>query len=126
IAPDKQSLSGRWDRLQSERNTTKKDELFHPDRDRSINRKVNVDLGPYHVRTTTVAQDHDTVVAPCRYAFRSLDRQWIIPDHRLLSMARSQLWECLSNRQTFVTAPEDVSPTGGPALTLTALIPDQH
>jgi hypothetical protein len=29
----------------------------------------------------------------------------------------------LSERQTFATAPEDLSPTSGPALTLTGLIP---
>jgi hypothetical protein len=41
-------------------------------------------------------------------------------------MARPQLWSQLSDRQVFATAPEDVSPTSGPALTLTGLIPDQH
>jgi Type ISP C-terminal specificity domain len=29
-------------------------------------------------------------------------------------------------RQVFATAPEDLSPTSGPALTLTGLVPDQH
>jgi hypothetical protein len=41
-------------------------------------------------------------------------------------MARPELWKCYSGHQVFLTAPEDVSPTVGPPLTLTGLIPDQH
>src|SRR4051794_35872276 len=46
------------------------------------------------------------VVPPVRYASRSFDRQWIIPDHRLLSMARPRLWGVLSDTQLFLTAIE--------------------
>jgi len=66
------------------------------------------------------------VVPPTRYAFRSFDRQWIVPDHRLLSMARPDLWAIVGDRQLFLTAPEDLAPTGGAPLTVTGLIPDQH
>jgi hypothetical protein len=36
------------------------------------------------------------------------------------------LWELHSERQVYVTAPNDRSPSAGPALTFTALIPDLH
>jgi hypothetical protein len=126
IAPDAQSLAQRWNALRAEKDLKKKEPLFHADRDRSVARAVKVDLGEYHVRTVTVAQDTGPVVEPCRYGFRSYDRQWIIPDHRLLSMARPELWRKLSDEQVFITAPEDVSPTSGPPFTLTNMIPDQH
>jgi hypothetical protein len=126
IAPDVGSLEQRWKTLQSEKDLGKKEHLFHADRDRSIARNVKVDLGSHQVRATTVAQDTGQIVYPTRYGFRSFDRQWIIPDHRLLSMARPELWRKLSEREVFLTAPEDVSPTSGPPLTLTGLIPDQH
>ena len=43
-----------------------------------------------------------------------------------MSRPRPELWAQLSEREVFVTAPEDLSPTSGPPLTLTGLIPDQH
>jgi hypothetical protein len=126
IAPDAQTLEKRWDILRNENNLKKKEHLFHPDRDRYLTKVVKVDLGSYQVRPVTLAQDHGPVVAPIRYAFRSFDRQWILPDHRLLSMARPDLWAVLSDRQVFLTAPEDLSPTAGSPVTITGLIPDQH
>ena len=92
IAPDIQSLEERWDALRREKDPEKKQNLFHPDRDRYLSKVVTVDLGSHHVRSVTVAQDQGPVVSPCRYAFRSFDREWIVPDHRLLSMARPELW----------------------------------
>jgi Type ISP C-terminal specificity domain/N-6 DNA Methylase len=126
IAPDTQTLEKRWDILRNEKNPKKKEHLFHPDRDRYLSKVVKVDLGPYHVRSVTVAQDQGPIVPPTRYAFRSFDRQWILPDHRLLSMARPDLWAVLGDRQVFLTAPEDLAPTSGPPLTITGRIPDQH
>ncbi len=126
IAPDAQTLRQRWEVLRRENNQEKKENLFHPDRDRYLSKVVKVDLGPFRVRSITLQQDQGPVVAPTRYAFRSFDREWIIPDHRLLSMARPDLWAVLSDRQVFLTAPEDVTPSAGPPLTIAGLIPDQH
>jgi hypothetical protein len=36
------------------------------------------------------------------------------------------LWSAFSDRQVFATAPDDVSPTSGPAITFTGLVPDLH
>ena len=41
-------------------------------------------------------------------------------------MARPQLWSQLSDRQVFLTAPEHLSPTTGPPVTFTGLLPDMH
>jgi len=43
-----------------------------------------------------------------------------------MSRPRRELWSRLSDRQVFATAPEDLSPTSGPAITFTGLVPDQH
>jgi hypothetical protein len=126
ISPDPQTLERRWDVLRKEKNTEKKEHLFHADRDRYIAKPVAVDLGSYHVRPVTVAQDQASVVAPVRFGFRSFDRQWIVPDHRLLSMARPQLWAEYSPKQLYLTCLEAHSPENGPAITFTGLIPDQH
>lgn len=70
--------------------------------------------------------DQGSCVEPTRYGFRSFDRQWIIPDNRLINRPNPRLWESWSDRQVFLTAPSDRSPTDGPALTFTSLIPDLH
>jgi hypothetical protein len=77
-------------------------------------------------RSISVALDKGDVVTPIRYGFRSFDRQWIIPDNRLLNRPNPKLWEAHSGRQVYLTVPHDRTPTNGPALTVTALIPDLH
>lgn len=124
IAPDKESLERRWDTLRNEKDADNKKYLFHPDRDRYPTKAVSVDLGPHRVRSITVERDQDPVVEPVRYGFRSFDRQWIIPDHRLLSMARPQLWERASARQVFLVGLGSHSPTSGPAIALSGSAPD--
>jgi len=110
----------------SENEVAKKAELFQPERDRKINSVVNVPLGPFSTRSVIVANDWGPVVTPVRYAFRSFDRQWVIPDHRLISMARPALWEGYSVKQVYLTAPEDRTQECGAAFTITHLIPDKH
>jgi hypothetical protein len=121
IAPDVQTLERRWEVLRKEKNPERKVHLFHPDRDRYLTKVVTVDLGSYRVRRTTVMQDKEPVAPPCRYAFRSFDRQWIVPDHRLLSMARPRLWAEYSSKQVYLTCLEAHSPENGPAITFTNL-----
>lgn len=132
IAPDEDSLKQRWGRLQHEKDPVKKDILFHSDpgegqaRARYVTKLVNDELGSFPTRLISVAQDKGELIKPIRFGFRSFDRQWIPPDIRLMSRPRPQLWNWLGDGQVFLTAPEDVSPTSGPPLTLTGLIPDQH
>jgi hypothetical protein len=126
IAPDTETLEKRWEVLQKEKNLQKKEELFHPDRDRYLAKVVKVDLGAHHVRSSTVAEDKGPVVQPIRYAYRSLDRQYVIPDHRLLSMARSELCDRHSPKQVYLTCLEAHSPENGPAVSFASLIPDNH
>ncbi len=126
IAPDAESLRRRWTRLQKTPDAEERAALFGPEPDRDIYRVVTVGLGAHGVRKVSVAKDDQPVVPPVRYAFRSFDRQWIIPDHRLLSRARPKLWNLEGKEQVFLTTLEAHSPTSGPAITLTNLVPDQH
>jgi hypothetical protein len=73
-----------------------------------------------------VSTDVKPIIHPVRYAFRTLDRQWIIPDNRLINRPNPTLWETHSGKQVYLTALEAHSPTSGPAISLTALIPDVH
>jgi hypothetical protein len=59
-----------------------------------------------------------------RYAFRSFDRQWIIPDNRVINRPNPELWWAHSEAQVYLTALLRTSPLTGPSLTITGLIPD--
>jgi hypothetical protein len=131
ISPDIATLENRWKALQRENDPEKKELLFHPDpgvgkaRARYVSKTVTEELGSYPTRSTSIERDKQPLVSPARYAFRSFDRQWLPPDIRLLSRPRPDLWAHYSIRQIYLTALEASSPTSGPAITLTGLIPDQ-
>ncbi len=129
IAPDAESLHRRWDRL-IHAAASEKEALFHPHLvegepgDRHINRTVLNAIGNNEVRDVTVASDRGPCITPIRYAFRSFDRQWIIPDTRLINRPNPQLWNWHSAQQVYLTAVAQVAPSDGPALTFAAAVPD--
>ncbi len=128
IAPDIQSLEDRWRVIQNERDLSRKEVLFHADHGdapaRHVQRVVSDNLGPYITRSVSVADDGAPVVPPVRMAFRTLDRQWIIPDIRLFTRPRPKLWESHSNFQVYATGLEAHSPKSGPAITFAGDILD--
>jgi hypothetical protein len=131
IAPDAESLQQRWEKLINAP-ADKKEALFHPHLrngqpgDKHSKRVVVKGLPGYEPRPKPIADERGTCNAPVRYGFRSFDRQWIIPDNRLINQPNPELWETRSQQQVYLTAPSDRSPTAGPALTFTGLIPDLH
>ena len=70
--------------------------------------------------------DAGAVIRPVRYGYRSFDRQWIIPDGRLINQPNPTLWETHSSRQVYMTAVQAHPPSAGPAVTFSATIPDLH
>lgn len=146
IAPDAQSLSRRWMALTSEKDQHRRAELFHPHLrdgkpgDKHVAKAAKALPGHHgplrsvedllearsHASTSAEAAQKLAMVNPAPYGFRSFDRQWIIPDNRVINQANPGLWAAHSDRQLYLTAPMDRSPSGGPALTLTCLVPDLH
>ena len=57
-------------------------------------------------------------------AYRSFDRQWLIPDKRLLAEPRTFLWRARDARQIYVSEQDVQKIASGPALVFTGLIPD--
>jgi hypothetical protein len=128
IAPDKETLERRWERLVIEKNAGRREELFHPHDggDKTSMKASKVGLAGHEFRSQSIASDKAKVIAPMRYAFRSFDRQWIIPDNRLINRPNPALWRAWSDKQVFLTAPEDRAITIGPAVTCSSWIPDLH
>ena len=129
IAPDADSLIKRWNTL-IKAPVGQKEQLFHPHLnkkglgDRHVSKVLKKGLGNYAFRTISVANDKSDCIAPVQYAFRSFDRQWIIPDNRLINRPNPEMWEAQSNGQVYITALSRSSPANGPALTVTGLMPD--
>ena len=130
IAPDQQSLEERWKALVAETDPNRKEMLFHPHRrggqlgDKYSGKVVVEGLFGHKHRVVSVAKDMDKAVTPTRYGYRSFDRQWIIPDSRLLNQPNPTLWNTHSAQQVYLTALMRHAPSSGPALTFTGLVPD--
>jgi hypothetical protein len=131
IAPDADSLNKRWQTLVNAK-PTEKMSLFHPTlrdgepSDRHIHSVVQYGLAGHQPRTVTLAEETRPCLPPIRYGHRSFDRQWIIPDPRVITQPNVALWESYSDKQVFLTALMAHAPTSGPALTFTGLLPDKH
>lgn len=144
MAPDAQSLHARWERLIAEEHPERRATLFHPHLRRGLPgdkhiSKATIGLASFHGPLASIASsianarqpaatqaDFDMlkINKPIPYGFRSFDRQWIIPDNRLINQPNPGLWEIFGEKQVFLTALARSSPRDGPAVTLTGLIPD--
>lgn len=130
IAPDNESLARRWGRLISEVDPVEKERLFHPHlrngkpSDKHIRKIVKTTLGKNTAPTGAIISAQGQMMEPSRYAFRSFDRQWIVPDARLINQPNPTLWERMSADQVYLTALDAHSPDGGPAISFSGLIPD--
>jgi hypothetical protein len=131
IAPDQRSLIDRWQTL-IHAPMNEKEELFHPclrngkPAGKYSTKVVTQALPGQPKRLLSVAEEKKDVLPPVRYSFRSFDRQWIIPDNRVLNFPRPQLWDIYSPSQLYLTAFLAESPTSGCALTIAGNIPDLH
>jgi hypothetical protein len=131
ISPDAESLHLRWQALVGAP-PEKKELLFHPHMlsgalgDRHSERVVKDGLPGLAHSAKSVASERGTCPDLVRYGMRSFDRQWIIADNRLINRPNPELWSSRSEHQIYLTAPGDRSPTAGPALTVTAAVPDAH
>jgi hypothetical protein len=129
MAPDAESLQRRWAQLVSAAEEDK-ERLFHPHLrngkpgDRHVHKTTATALMGGAAPAMAVAADAGACAPPIAYAFRSFDRQYLIPDARLINQPNPTLWAMRSERQVFLTAIPAKTPTGGPAVTLTGLVPD--
>lgn len=129
IAPDSESLRYRWDAL-IQAPAEEKEELFRPHLrggkpgDKHTKKVVKQGLGRSPGNRTKIADELGACTEPICYGYRSFDRQWIIPDARLINQPNPNLWETHSERQVYLTVLTRSAPRSGPALTVTGLIPD--
>jgi hypothetical protein len=124
IGPTPDVLHDRWRRL-LQLSSEERAAAFRQTRDR------NLDSSPADLREAAVrlrplrglAPDA-ACLEPVRYAYRSFDRQWVLPDARLGDFMRPALWRAASRRQVYLTSLLTNVLGPGPAVVATALVPD--
>ena len=125
-APYGAILLERWGRLVAEDNPKRKRQLFKESRDR----KIDTQVGPLPGRSAsagTIADERGPCLPPERVAFRSFDRQWIIPDNRLLHGPSPDLWRASTVPGQLFLAEQHAHPiNSGPGIVFATLIPDIH
>jgi len=148
IAPDAQSLADRWNRLLSMKDDAQRAAWFHPHLrdgkpgDRHIDKSGRLLTGTREVVISIEAgiQSRGSgdpellqlsgkalkLAKPMRYGFRSFDRQWILPDSRLINQPNPALWQNHGPKQIYLSGLMAHSPSDGPAITATAHVPDLH
>jgi len=124
IAPDRETLSDRWQALlQADDRAT----AMRASADRSPDRAYAADPrgGPAATPLNDLPEAAPTpTIVP--YAMRSFDTQWLLADGRLLSRPRPALWQAHSPRQRYFATSLSLPLGKGPALTVSAAIPDLH
>jgi Type ISP C-terminal specificity domain/N-6 DNA Methylase len=125
--PNAETLRNRWDKLMGETDAPEaQSEMFKEGRDATMDKgKKPLPGGDVHRATSgKLRQDRVTQPRPIRVGYRSLDRQWVLPDSRLMDMPRPDLWAARIPGQVFVVEMHSKPINDGPGLAFSALIPD--
>ena len=124
IAPTPEVLRQRWQHL-LELPPEARAAAFGPTRDRDIDRAPPDLLDPAKRLPPLRELPVDAAcVEPVPYAYRSFDRQWVLPDARLGDFMRPALWRIAGPRQLFLTSMLTNVLGAGPAVVATRLVPD--
>ena len=126
IAPDVDTLERRWRRLLRLRGA-RRSEAFRETADRTTAGSYGPALAASGDRAPIANLPAGAPMPEARrYAWRSLDRQHIIADARLISRPRPDLWRAHGERQLYLTGLLTAALGGGPALVACAEVPDLH
>ncbi|MFF0436004.1 type ISP restriction/modification enzyme [Streptomyces sp. NPDC004327] len=122
VAPDRRTLRARWDRLAAARGA-EREALFRSSRARTPASSVAA-LPGQRTGTVRLAREPGPCPEPVRLAHGPFDEQWLLPDHRLIDAARPELWRVADEHQLFAVEQGYVPGAAGPALLVTAALPD--
>jgi hypothetical protein len=140
IAQDKDTLVARWKHLVSYQNQDadgaaheelyvlrrKKATLFKETRDRKIGGQYKDIMGENTLPVLLSVPADSPCPALTAYGYRSFDRQWCFLDNRLGDFLRPSLFMVYSAKQIYFASIFTQPLGNGPALTLSANIPDLH
>ena len=123
-APAEETLRARWNRL-IKAPANARAALLKETPDRRVT-AVAAPLPNFPRRPGTIAEETSPCPALARIAYRAFDRQYLIPDARIIDRARPELWQVTSDCQVFAVEQHDEPLAAGPGLLFTADVPDMH
>ncbi|WP_333768290.1 type ISP restriction/modification enzyme, partial [Streptomyces sp. IBSBF 2435] len=123
MAPDPATLRDRWALFAAARGEAERAALLRPTRARGLHSRV-AQLPGHRTPTTALAGEDGRCPEPVMIQHGAHDRQWLIPDHRLIDAARPELWRVLDDRQIFAVERAYLPEAREPAVAFSALLPD--
>ena len=123
-APAEETLRARWNRL-IKAPANARAALLKETPDRHVT-TIAAPLPNFPPRPGTIAEETSPCPALARIAYRAFDRQYLIPDARIIDRARPELWQVTSDCQVFAVEQHDEPLAVGPGLLFTAEVPDMH
>ncbi|MGW3496220.1 type ISP restriction/modification enzyme [Streptomyces sp. NPDC001020] len=120
-APDADSLRARWGALMRAE-PSGREALFEPSRARTLHTSVG-QLPGRAGGTGRLLRASGPCPEPVRVLHAPFDEQWLIPDHRLIDVARPELWRVADPHQVFVVETAAASGSAGPFLLVSSLLP---
>ncbi len=124
-APHPEILHTRWHTLICA-DPEEKPALFKETRDRTLSSKKDPlpNTAAHHV---PLGKETRGCPSPKRVSYRAFDRQWLIPDSRVIDFARAELWAAEPQQgQLFFNEQHSQAISSGPAVVFSTLIPDMH
>ena len=127
-APNAETLRRRWHTVMGESDPEIQAEMFKEGRDATMDKGKEPLPGndTHRASAGSLRLDRVTRPHPVRVGYRSFDRQWLLPDSRLMDMARPNLWAARIPGQVYVSELHTETIGPGPGVVFTALIPDFH
>lgn len=104
-SPDAASLKARWDAFVKAEGPDR-DTLLEPTRSRTLHSAVG-QLPGRSTGTEKLIRASGPCPEPVRVLHAPFDEQWLIPDHRLIDVARPELWRVADERRVFVLETPD-------------------
>ena len=124
-APDRAALTARWRQFVAA-DQAARETLLEPTRARGLHTAV-AQLPGHGGATAELAAETGECPDPVRILRGPFDRQWLIPDHRLIDAARPELWRVRDDHQVFAVEQARLprtAPGAGPPVVFSALLPD--
>ncbi|MGW7275273.1 type ISP restriction/modification enzyme [Streptomyces sp. NPDC054864] len=122
MGPDAASLRARWARF-VQADTAERERLLSPSRTRTLHTAV-AQLPGHQGATVPLAAASGPCPEPVRVLHGPFDEQWLIPDHRLIDIARPELWRVAGEGQLYLVEQGHVTGSAGPAVLASAVLPD--
>lgn len=125
ISPSKQVLVRRWNALLAAPPSGRRG-MMKETRDRTISTTI---VGLLHSGALRPVSSLGKAAKPEgveRYGYRTLDRQWLIADNRIVDFPRPRLWGSRGDQQIYLTTLTSTKPGSGPAVTASPYVPDLH